>query len=116
MEDIHQRKIACVEYLDRKMGDLLGGLGELGVDVTVVVCGDHGDCLGEDGLYGHGFYHPKVMEVPMLLFRSRSDGRVEPEGWNEPGGEAAAPDEPAARPRRRRRHGGGVAGRRHREG
>ena len=42
--------------------------GETGREVTVVMCGDHGDCLGENGLWGHGFYHPKVMEVPMAIF------------------------------------------------
>lgn len=34
--------------------------------LNVIICGDHGDCFGEDGLWGHGFYHPKVMEVPMI--------------------------------------------------
>ena len=36
---------------------------------TVVVTADHGECLGEEGLYGHAFHHEKVMEVPLLIFR-----------------------------------------------
>ena len=36
---------------------------------TVVVTADHGECLGEAGLYGHAFHHEKVMEVPLLIFR-----------------------------------------------
>lgn len=68
-EVMWREQIACVEFLDRKMGELLRRFSQLRKDVTVVVCGDHGECLGEDGMYGHGFYHPKVMEVPMLIFR-----------------------------------------------
>jgi len=37
-------------------------------EATVVVCGDHGDAWGEDGLWEHGIHHPAVLEVP-LLFR-----------------------------------------------
>jgi membrane-anchored protein YejM (alkaline phosphatase superfamily) len=68
-EKMWQEQITCVEFLDAKLGELLRRFDQLGVDVTVVVCGDHGECLGEDGMFGHGFYHPKVMEVPMLMFK-----------------------------------------------
>jgi arylsulfatase A-like enzyme len=68
-EELWQRQVQCVEYLDARMGDLLDHFGKTGRDVTVVFCGDHGDCMGEDGLWGHGIYHPKVMEVPMGVFQ-----------------------------------------------
>jgi arylsulfatase A-like enzyme len=55
------------------MGDLLNFFKVSGRDVTVVMCGDHGDCFGEEGLYGHGFYHPKVMQVPMAIFESKAN-------------------------------------------
>lgn len=61
-------QVACVEFLDERMGELLAFFGETGRNVTVVMCSDHGECFGEQGLYGHGFYHPKVMEVPMAIF------------------------------------------------
>jgi hypothetical protein len=32
------------------------------------IMSDHGECFGENGLWGHGFYHPKVMEIPMVNF------------------------------------------------
>jgi hypothetical protein len=32
------------------------------------MCADHGECFGEEGFYGHSFYHPKVFEVPMGIF------------------------------------------------
>lgn len=31
-----------------------------------IACADHRDCLGEDGLRGHTFAHPKVPEVPIV--------------------------------------------------
>lgn len=61
-------QITCAEFLDARMGDLLQEFRRMNRDVTVVMCGDHGECFGEEGQYGHGFYHPKIMEVPMLVF------------------------------------------------
>ena len=34
-----------------------------------MACGDHGECFGEDGYWGHGINHPKVFEVPLGIFR-----------------------------------------------
>jgi glucan phosphoethanolaminetransferase (alkaline phosphatase superfamily) len=33
-----------------------------------MVTADHGECFGEDGLWGHAIYHPKIMHVPLLIF------------------------------------------------
>jgi len=63
-EECRRRQIACVEYVDTQ----LAGLLELFVGATTVLCADHGDCWGEDGVWEHGVSHPKVLEVP-LLFR-----------------------------------------------
>jgi arylsulfatase A-like enzyme len=54
---------ASLEYVDAVLGNLFAGLK----DYFAVICGDHGDCWGEDNLWGHGFFHPKVMEVPMAI-------------------------------------------------
>ena len=59
-----ERQHACLEHIDRLLAPVLAAFGKS----TILVCGDHGDCWGEDGLWEHGFYHPKVLEVP-LLFR-----------------------------------------------
>jgi membrane-anchored protein YejM (alkaline phosphatase superfamily) len=67
-ETMWRMQVACAEFLDERMGELLAFFGETGRNVTVVMCSDHGECFGEQGLYGHGFYHPKVMEVPMAIF------------------------------------------------
>lgn len=57
-----------VEYLDT----LLQRMCESScfVNTDIFVCGDHGECFGENGLWGHGFYHPKVMEVPSVLIHT----------------------------------------------
>jgi hypothetical protein len=57
-----QRQTACLEYVDGQLGRLLRTFA----NATVVVCADHGDCWGEDGLWEHGIHHPKVFEVPFL--------------------------------------------------
>jgi membrane-anchored protein YejM (alkaline phosphatase superfamily) len=65
----HQRLAA--EFLDRELGRLLSALPST---TTVVLCADHGECFGEDGYWGHGVNHPRVLEVPLAIFRL--DGRA----------------------------------------
>jgi hypothetical protein len=62
--ECRRRQRACIEFCDRALAPLLHAFA----DAAVVACGDHGDCWGEDGLWEHGIYHPKILEVP-LLFR-----------------------------------------------
>jgi len=59
-----RRQILALEWVDTQLAPLLNAFSES----TVIVCADHGDCWGEDGLWEHGISHPKVLEVP-LLFR-----------------------------------------------
>ena len=54
-----------LQYIDTLFKDLLYIISNRQEGTIMVVCSDHGDCFGEDGLYGHGFYHEKVMEVPI---------------------------------------------------
>jgi arylsulfatase A-like enzyme len=63
------RQVACAEFLDSRTGEVIEFFRQRGRATTVVVCSDHGECLGENGLFGHAFYHEKVMEVPILIFR-----------------------------------------------
>ena len=60
-----QGQAACLEYVDSHLPRLLGLLPN---PCHVIIVSDHGDCMGEDGLWGHAVYHPKVMEVPMVSF------------------------------------------------
>lgn len=62
--EARRRQVACVEWVDRQLDGLLRRFEH----ANVLVCADHGDAWGEDGLWWHGFHHPKVLEVP-LLFR-----------------------------------------------
>jgi hypothetical protein len=57
------RQRACLEFVDGRLGALL----EQFAGATVVVCGDHGDCWGEDGLWEHGISHPKTLTVPLVV-------------------------------------------------
>ncbi|MGH9189334.1 MAG: hypothetical protein ACRD0Q_04785 [Acidimicrobiales bacterium] len=61
-EECRRRQRACLEYADGRLAPLLGRFD------NIVVCADHGDAWGEDGLWEHGISHPKVLEVP-LVFR-----------------------------------------------
>ncbi|HVS85447.1 MAG TPA: hypothetical protein VHD91_07435 [Gaiellaceae bacterium] len=57
------RQRACLEHVDRALGPLL----ERFAAASTLVCADHGDAWGEDGVWEHGLPHPKVLEVPLLL-------------------------------------------------
>lgn len=61
------RQVACCEFIDASLGPFLEELCRAIGKTLIVVCADHGECFGEDRLYGHGFYHHKVMEVPILI-------------------------------------------------
>ena len=61
--ECRRRQLACLEPLDAALGPLLAAFSR----ASVLVCGDHGDAWGEDGLWSHGFFHHKVLEVPLLV-------------------------------------------------
>jgi len=68
LQEYFDMQINCVEYLDTKIKKLVEQIiQESKRDLLLIICADHGECFGEDGLYGHGFYHPKVMEVPLCI-------------------------------------------------
>lgn len=68
-----ENQIRCCGFLDTQLAILLTRLELIERPTIIVVCGDHGECFGEDAMYGHGFYHPKVMEVPLAIFELNSD-------------------------------------------
>jgi hypothetical protein len=57
------RQRACLEYIDRQLGSLL----DYFADASIVVCSDHGDCWGEDGLWEHGISHEMTLTVPLIV-------------------------------------------------
>ena len=69
LKDDFDKQVRACEFLDAIIKDVIDKLeNAMNKKAIVVVCSDHGECFGEDGLYGHGFYHPKVMEVPLGIF------------------------------------------------
>lgn len=66
-EECSRRQKACLEFVDGLLAPLLEAFSR----GTTVICSDHGDCWGEDGLWEHGIHHEKVLEVP-LIFRLNS--------------------------------------------
>ncbi len=63
--ECRRRQRMCIEYLSTKLEKLLTQLR----CYDLVMCSDHGEAMGEGGLWGHGFYHTNVMEVPLLMKR-----------------------------------------------
>lgn len=51
----------ALEEVDKELPNLLKVLPK---EFDLIALSDHGDCFGEGGLWGHGFYHPKIMEIP----------------------------------------------------
>jgi sulfatase-like protein len=66
--ECRRRQVACIEYVDRLLAPLL----EAFAAGSVILCADHGDCWGEDGLWEHGIHHQKVLEVPLVLRLART--------------------------------------------
>ena len=61
-DESRRRQIACLEWVDQRLARLL----ERFRDANVLICADHGDAWGEDGVWEHGVHHAKVLEVPLL--------------------------------------------------
>jgi arylsulfatase A-like enzyme len=75
---------ASIAYIDNRIGALLQSLGERGMleNTLVIITADHGELLGEHGLWGHAnsLYFP-TLHVPLILSMPGtipSGERVEP--------------------------------------
>lgn len=68
-DECRRRQLSCLEFVDGEVRDLLAQFE----GANVVVCADHGDAWGEDGLWEHGIHHRTVLEVPLLF---RLEGRI----------------------------------------
>ena len=62
-QEARRRQVACLEWIDRQLQPLLA----LFTGANIVLCADHGDCWGEDGLWEHGIHHRCTLEVPLLF-------------------------------------------------
>ena len=63
-EKLRRQQVSCVEYLDKKIGELFEVAP---ANTHFIITADHGELFGEDGYFGHGpIMHPKCFEVPFL--------------------------------------------------
>ncbi len=58
-----QRQTKCLEFVDEKLMQLLDEFK----NTSILICSDHGDCWGEDGLWEHGIHHEMVLTVPLII-------------------------------------------------
>jgi arylsulfatase A-like enzyme len=66
----------CIAYLDEQLGLLFDDLERVGrlTDTVVIVTADHGEELGEHGLYGHASsLYDQEIHVPLLIFLPGGD-------------------------------------------
>ncbi len=74
---------AEIQYMDLHIGALLDQLRECGLyeDLWIVVVSDHGELMGEEGLWGHGdsLTQPEI-HVPLLI---KEPGADRPRGVND---------------------------------
>jgi len=82
-EECRRRQRLCLEHVDGALAMLLATFR----GANTLVCADHGDAWGEDGLWEHGIHHRAVLEVPLLFQLTRSPA---PGGATEPCGARAA--------------------------
>ena len=60
----------CIAYLDAQIGKLIEELDKRGVleNTLIIITSDHGEELGEHGLYGHGrSLYSQELHVPLLI-------------------------------------------------
>jgi len=63
-QECRRRQLACLEWVDGQLAPLIARFAH----ANTLICSDHGDAWGEDGLWEHGIHHDVVLQVP-LLFR-----------------------------------------------
>lgn len=61
--ECRRRQRLCCEFVDRKLQALIMAFSQS----TILICSDHGDCWGEDGLWEHGISHRFTLTVPLLV-------------------------------------------------
>jgi hypothetical protein len=64
LQILQQYQIRACEAVDARIGKLLKVLPR---PFIAYICGDHGECFGEDGKWGHGFPHEQVIDVPVAI-------------------------------------------------
>jgi hypothetical protein len=63
LAECRQRQQLCCEFADGMLRNLIAAF----LESTILICGDHGDCWGEDGLWEHGVSHRCTLTVPLVV-------------------------------------------------
>jgi choline-sulfatase len=68
---------AAISYLDERIGEVLGALRESGLQdrTTVLFCADHGEMLGERGLWYKMSFYEQSARVPLIVKRPGGTAR-----------------------------------------
>jgi hypothetical protein len=62
------RQAASLRHVDAVLAPLIDRFRR----ATILICADHGDAWGEDGIWEHGVPHEKVLTVPLMIrYRGR---------------------------------------------
>jgi len=72
--DVRAAYNASVAYLDDQIRHLFQELQDRNLleDTLIMILGDHGQCLGEHGFWGHGtFLYEDLVHVPMMIDKPR---------------------------------------------
>lgn len=74
---------AMIDYVDEQMGRVLDALRRTGAaeNTVVIVTSDHGDMLGERGLWYKMTFFDRAVRVPLLI---QAPGRIQPRRVAEP--------------------------------
>jgi arylsulfatase A-like enzyme len=59
-----------IRYVDELVGQVTGTLESLGLleDTVIIITSDHGEQLGQHGMWGHGMLHEAVIYVPLIIW------------------------------------------------
>ncbi|MGW9331169.1 sulfatase-like hydrolase/transferase [Bosea sp. NPDC055594] len=78
LADMRRAVYALCTHIDHQLRILIGTLREEGLldDTIILICGDHGDMLGDNGLYAKRLMYEASAGVPMLLSGAAGDSRV----------------------------------------
>ncbi|MBD5405075.1 phosphoethanolamine transferase [bacterium] len=63
----------AIRYIDDLLADALEYAKTLKGKVYFIITSDHGQLLGQDGLYGHTFLHKEVVKIPFILYTKNID-------------------------------------------
>ena len=78
VQEIRRAFYALCTHIDHQLRVVIGTLREEGLldDTIILVAADHGDMLGDFGLFAKRTYFQRSANVPMILMGTKDDARV----------------------------------------